>query len=444
MYLNIEWMEYNPDTGEIDGKGGAYTDIKNLSFAPQTDLTGNSLPINEYTVDVVTTDDIPTTTVTHELYDDMDQLWANWPIVKVIRISPDVVRVTARSWLDKLDHRQMESEVFTATSAADAIADCFGDDTDDYQISVALQFATLTGFVPEQTARERLQWILLAIGAYVRDVYTEEAYILPVDETEALIPLDRTFMRPSLDLSEVVTAVKVTSYTFSQAASEAEWQANDSSYMFPLPWIATEQSVTLANPDASEDDPENVKELDGVYLINSGNVSAITSRLAKYWFNRQTVSLDCINNRQYRPGDKVVGYTAEDALVVGYIQQASFGFGKQARSQLKLIGVDNVTGAKLTVNYTHNGGRIGQAVYYFPVGYTYSIANPYIDRTFEGRRFVYAPDDATITGTMTSGDNTATQTYSVALEYYDKKLSVYSADSVTLQSGSGTSTGVIS
>lgn len=436
-------------TTRDDGEGGTefvvidYTDVKNLSFAPQTDLTGDSLPINEFSVDVITTDEFHTGEVV-ELYDDMDQLWAHWFVYKAIRLSPEAVRVTARSWLDELDHRKMDAEVFTATSAADAIDDCFGGTASYYQISVALQFATLTGFVPEQTARERLQWILLAIGAYVRDVYVSKAYILPVDETETLIPLNRTFMRPSLDLSEVVTAVKVTSYTFSQAASEAEWQANDSSYMFPLPWIATEQSVTLVNPNAPDDAPENVKELDGVYLVNSGNVSAITSRLAKYWFNRQAVSLGCINNRQYRPGDKVVGYTAEDALVVGYIQQASFGFGKQARSTLKLIGVDNVTGAKLTVNYTHNNGRIGQAVYYFPVGYTYTIANPYVDRTFEGRRFVYAPDDATITGTMTAGDNTATQTYSVALEYYDKKLSVYSADSVTLQSGSGTSTGVIS
>jgi hypothetical protein len=99
--------------------------------------------------------------------------------------------------------------------------------------------------------------------------------------------------------------------------------------------------------------------------------------------------------------------------------------------------------AKLTVNYTYQGGRIGQREYRLPVGMTYILSNPYIDRTYEGRRYVYRPQDAEITGTMAAGDNTATQPYDVALEYRDEKLYVYSVDSATKRESGGKYTGVI-
>ena len=54
-----------------------YSTIRNLSFSPQTDVTGNSLPINEFSVDIVTDDDISFGQYA-ELYDDLDNLWAKY------------------------------------------------------------------------------------------------------------------------------------------------------------------------------------------------------------------------------------------------------------------------------------------------------------------------------------------------------------------------------
>ena len=436
-------------TTRDDGEGGIeflvidYEKTTGLSFAPQVDLTGDSLPINELIIDVITTDDFKTGEVI-ELYDDMDQVWAHWYIKKAIHTADNVVRITARSLIDSLEYKQMEAVMFENSSAASAIDACFDGRTSDYQIDSSLSSAKLTGFAPEQTARERLAWILFALGAYVRDVFTTKAHICPVDETSIYIPTGRSFFRPTTDLNDWVTEIRITSYAFSRASSEDEWEDSDSSYMFPLPWIAEEQTISLLNPNAPEDATENVIELDGIYLVNSGNVSDIISRLAKYWFNRNEVTLDCVNNKQFSPGDKVVAYAADESILTGYIQQATFKFGLQARSTLKLIGVDNVAGTRLTVNYTYNNGRIGQAEYFFPVGYTYTITNPYIDRTYQDRRFIYRPENATISGTIVEGANVVEQACDIVLEYYDGTLSVYSVDEIELQTSGNEYTGVIS
>lgn len=448
MYVEIYWLgPIDPETGLPTSEGGLYQ-IKNLNFAPQTDLTGNSLPVNEYTCDVITTDDIPGTLPpeagTCTLYDErgIGYEWSYWPIKKSIRISPTCVRITCTSWISQLDYIEMAETVYQGETAENVMATIFPS-ANDYEMANSLKSVQISGYAPAQNARERLTWVLFAIGGYVRDIFASKVQILKVDTTEALIPIDRIFMRPSIDRADWVTGLKITTYSFFQAASDEAAAEYDNSYMFPLPWVATESTVELSNPAAPADAPENVIEIDGIYLVNPNNVSAIASRLAEYWFNPMEASLDCINNRQYRPGDLVTVYTSPEDMLTGYVQQESFKFGKQARSTLKLIGCEVKASAALTVNYTYQGGRIGQQKYYFPVGFTYHIANPCLDRTFNGTRFIYCPQDAEITGTMTEGENTATQAYDLALEYRDERIYVYSVDSIVKHESGGEYTGVI-
>ena len=436
MYIDLDWIEsIDPETGDVVMGGGRYP-VKNLSFSPQVDMTGNSMPVNEYTCDVITTDEIPVACIGHRLRDELDQSWAEWPLRKVIRVAANCWRVTASSWLKALEYTELEPRMYEAVTASAAIAECFGEYNNDYTISPSIQFKTVSGFAPAQNARERLTWLLFVLGAFPVDVFRGDVYIRAVDDTEALVPPGRTFMRPSLDTGDTVTAIRLTAYTFREGTEE-EWQSDDNSFQFPTPWIATPQVFELTNPDADEDAPENPVVFDSLYLINPDNVSEIAQRLAKYWFNPVEASVACVNNAQYRPGDLVLAYTDIDRMISGYVQQATFAFGKQARSTLKLIGVTKITSAKLTVRYTYQNGIIGKAVYYLPVGYTYSIDNPYIDLTVEGARRVYRPQESAVTGTMAEGDNTATAAYDIALEYHGKRLTVYSVDSITKQDDTG-------
>ena len=436
MYLTYYFG--GEDGGEVVIESKDYHEIKNPSFAPEVDLYALSLPVNEFTLDVITEDDFEVYNPV-ELYDDMNGLWASFRIKSADRIQPGVVRLTADTWISNLENATMEPVMYEEEPVSDVLDDilvaAFGVADGRYELDNSFDEATVTGFCPEQSARDRLTWVLFAIGGMVQQSFVSKVQIAPIDDTMSVIPYNRTFYRPEITSGEWVTAVRVTSFEFSEATSQEEWESDDSSYRFPMPWVCVEQAFVLSNNDAPEGVPENVVDISELYLINADNVNDILNRLAAYYFNRTEVSLDCVNNRQFLPGDKVTASMAEDALITGYITQASFAFGVQARSTLKLIGVEDTTGATLIINYLYNNGRIGQAKYFLPVGYTYAIQNPFIDRTYQGRRFVYAPLTESVTGTMSSGTNTVDVNYGVALECYQDNLIVYSVDWVALESG---------
>ena len=69
-----------------------YTTVRNISFSPSVDLTCDSLPIDELTVDVATTDTI-TSGQRVELYDALDGLWARFWLYKVEKIGPGLLRL---------------------------------------------------------------------------------------------------------------------------------------------------------------------------------------------------------------------------------------------------------------------------------------------------------------------------------------------------------------
>lgn len=443
MYVNIGWIEsYDPDTGEVITGGGEYHKVSNINFAPQTDLTGNSLPVNQYSIDIFTTDDIPVETINHTLYDDRGLLWADWPITKVQRLAQNYVRVTATSWLNKLDNRQLDAVMYQAEPASSAIEACFGTGNRDYSINAAIAAKTVTGFAPAQTARERLTWLCFVLGAFVVDTFRSDARITGIDNVPANIPIGKTYWRPTVDADKWVTGLKITTYSFRQGTQE-EWETDDNSYMFPTPWIATPQTFTLANPDVPEGTPANVVEFNSLYLINPGNVSEIAARLAKYWFNPTTMQLDAINNHVYRPGDMVTAYTGLGGTVSGYIQQASFAFGKQAMSTLKLIGVEPVELAALTINYVYDGDTVETEEYMLPVGVAFSVETLYPDITQGGRRRIYRPTVDTVDGTMVAGGLTEDVPCELALDLHQGVLHVLIVDEITEESSGGENIGVI-
>ena len=445
MYIELTYWYENPSTGEIEIESGNYQ-IKNLSFSPQADLTGNSLPVNEYTCDVILPAPIQGTLSSATLYDDMDQRWCSFPITNANQITSKCLRLTCSSWLKRLDDRQLAEVVYVNESAANAIDACFGTAyANDYTIATAVASKTVSGYAPAQTGRERLTWLCFVLGAYVEDIYREDALITEVDDTATLIPLAQTYggsQRPTVDNGEWVTGLKITTYTFRQGTQE-EWESDNNSYMFPLPWIATMQEFTISNPAVPLDARPNVVELSNVYLINQSNVSNIAARLAQYWFNPVTAQISVINNRSYKPGDLVTGYTAPDSLITGYIQQGAFAFGKQAMSKLSLIGVESIDGARLTINYKFNNRILSSIRYYLPVGAAFSISNPYLDMMEDGHRIIYRPTTENAEGTMVDGGLTVNVNYEIALDLFEGILHITSVDEVTEQSSGGETIGVI-
>lgn len=414
------------------------TKIKSIQFAPEADLIGASLPINEFTADILT-DDADKIQVGHwaELYDDLDNLWASYWITYAEQVQEGIVRMTAKSPLYTLDGVKMPAVMYSTELASDIILACiqaggvFG--ANDIDIDSSFNAAYITGFCPEQTARERLTWVLFAIGAYAKSFFADKIYFLPIDNTETMIPINMTFLRPTVIYQDYVTSVKAKTYSFVAGTPETtdEYVTDDDG----VTYIVTESSVSLANPDVPNDVPVKEMEIDGVYLINNSNVSAILSHLSTRYFKRTEVEADVINNASYMPGDKVLLFTEVNKMHQGFIESASFSFGVQARSKLKLTACENVACAKLTIFCKYDGNNIGEYDYCFPVGYVYSVQVPFIDLLMNGHRYIFRPTTATVTGTMTSSDRTVTVDYVMALDYFEGILDVISVDEVTDSEG---------
>jgi hypothetical protein len=200
-------------------------------------------------------------------------------------------------------------------------------------------------------------------------------------------------------------------------------------------YIVSAQKVTLTNPDVPSAAPEKTITVDGLYLINNDNVSDILTHLSDLYFKRTEVDLDVINNAEYQPGEKVIVYADEDKLMTGFIESCSFTFGTQARASVHMVPTEGKEAAPLTITYVYQTMQLGKEVYLFPVGYTYTITNPYIDLTLSQYRYVYRPLNESATGTIVEGENADTEEYDIALEYHNGILRIVSVDEVSENEG---------
>jgi len=410
-----------------------YTDIKAPNFAPQTDVTGSEVTLNDLEVDINTTDTIGIGQYLF-LYDDQDNLWAKYWITYAEHIDKQTLRIKADSQLKLLERDILDPVMFSAEPIADVLTEIFASlGSSAYTIDSSFTNETITGFCPEQSAKTRLQWVCLVLGAYIQSFFSETINILPIDEeTETLIPIEKTYWKPSVTYRDYVTAVNVKAYSYTQgtpATTDAWVTDNTNTY------IQEEQNFKLSNPDAPVSVLTNEITVEGITIVNSTNVSAIASHLAKYYFKRQEVDLDVINNAEYIPGQRVVVYTDEDTLAVGFIESCAFSYGIQARSTIHMTPVEVRESEKLTVIYSYDGMQIGKIEYTLPVGYAFSIENPYLDMQLSRHRFIFRPTTAAATGTMVSGGVTVTVNYEIALDYIPgeggtKLLHIVSVDDI--------------
>lgn len=428
--------------------GEPYAEIKNLSFSPQVDLIGNALPINEFEADILTTDDIGVGAGAI-LTDGVDDSywWAAFFLDYAERVDAQTVHIRARDSVAILDSIHLSDVVYTNTPLKTVLDGTLlrdaGEETGievpmDYTLDSALLGVTVSGFFPEQTARERLQWVCFVAGAYVQTCFVDEITIKALDTTSTLIPVDKTFWRPQINHGDYVTAIKLTAYSFYQDADAA---ADAGSYTFPLPWVATTQDYRLNNPGVTLD-RENVMDVDELYAINPSNVSALLNRMADRYFTRTEITADVIDNGEYLPGDQVYLFDRDGNCYQGYIEAASFRFGKQARATLKVVAASTVETADLIVSYTYSGATLATETYSIPVGYEYGVGTRYLDLEAEGHRIVYRPTVQAVSGTMTGTGASAAVPCEIALDYEGGVLSIYAVDEA--QVGSDLFTMVIS
>jgi hypothetical protein len=105
----------------IDNK--TYTATDDLHFSPQTSLTMDNLPINQFEIRLFTNDIISYGQYC-ELRDDLDNLWARYWISYAERIGRDVdrgtyiVRLIAQSSLAFLERVKIPAKFYNTTATA--------------------------------------------------------------------------------------------------------------------------------------------------------------------------------------------------------------------------------------------------------------------------------------------------------------------------------------
>lgn len=419
-----------------------YRHLSGLTFAPQTDMTGDQLPVNEFEADVYT-DGMLYYGQWAYLYDDLDNIWAFYYIVYAQRVSAGVLHIRARSPLELMERVTLQEQYYSGAALDDVLDDTFNALGDgytvgiDYTIDEALEAATVTGYCPEQNARERLQWVAFAVGAYVRTYGSASVDLLPVSQQATLIPLEKHFWRPKLTYSDIVTALTVTEYEYQQVL--VPQNDNATTYKFPPTLDVEEQQIKLNNPGQITGARKNEIDVDGMYLITEDNSDAVLDRMSRRYFKRTSVDLDIIDNAEYWPGQSVIVYADPDTLIQGFIESAAFAFGKQARATLHLIAADTVAGAELLIVCKWGDTVLNSRRYTFPVGYGYDLPNPYIDMVIGEHRYIFRPITARTTGTMAQGGAEVEVSYEVALDLQGGVLHVISVDEVTVETeGSGT------
>lgn len=406
--------------------GKTYTDIKNLSFAPQTDITGNEAVINTFSADIMTDDDV-SVGINAYLYDDLNNLWAKYWLTEAVRMKKQALHIEAKSILMLLDRKTMDAVMYNSQSVSSILSSIFSGLTNEYTLDSSFSTQRISGYCPEQSARERLQWICFCIGAYLKTFFTDRILILPVDTSLSIIPVEKTFWKPSVTYGDYVTAIKATAYTYVSGIPQNtdKWVKIGETY-----YIQTSQNFTLSNPEAPVTANENVVSVENVTIINTNNVSDILTLLSTYYFKRIEIDADIINNGEYHAGDKISLPIDDETFVTGYIKSTAFTFGLQAKSKIKLLQMDTAGGGTLYILRQCDGTLIGENKYFFPIGYEYSIQNPYLDRielgdTFMARpifpyiRVVYYPFNENATGTIIDTEVFDYEDYGEALILYN-------------------------
>lgn len=405
-----------------------YTQIVDLAFSPQTELTGNQLPINNVQVQIHTTDNVFIGGYLH-LYDDLDKIWAKYWITYAEHHDKQTLTIRASSPLQLLERDILPAVMYDNEPVKNVLSVIFGQlPQDAYTLHEDYDGATITGFCPEQSARNRLQWVTLVLGAYVRSYFSETIDILPIDETETLIPIEKTYWKPSLKYNDWVTRVRAYAYSFTQGTPQTTdaWVTDGTNT-----YIVSKQSVSLANPNAPASAPTHEITIDGLYLINNDNIDDILTHLSTYYFKRASVEAEIINNAEYIPGDRVQIYTDSNAMAEGYIESAEFSFGIQAKSRIVLTPVDVIGTGTLIVEYTYEDINLAKREYTFPVDYPYTIVNPYFDQTWGNTRYIFRPTLERITGTIASGDNYREVECADALVFFENVLTINSVDDLS-------------
>lgn len=408
MYIKIR--DYNdPDTWHT------YTKLVSLTFAPEVDFPSSTIPANEFVAEIVTTDEIPTMQEAR-LYDNMDALWAAYYVTEANRTSRKTVRVVAQSALALMDKWTWGAEMIQNMTVSDFVLKLFGRASgsqtivlpksgtiypflaDAIEVDSGLASDTITGFFPEQTARERLHWLCLNLFAFVLQFTRERMKIAQWDVSSImpLIPLSATYSKPRYIHNQPVNALYVRyaeNFTLTDMSGSDGYASSEDDE--GTKWWYRKGEAIKGDRDADGQ---------GIVFADTTMDMGLSGRM-NWLLQSDRIEVEVVNNGQYWPGQQVKVYLDEQTIYRGLIMSCDFSFGLQSKSKLvvHLRDATPLTAYLLAINYGYTDPATGQIIHlgrkrlYLPEGEYYAIPNP----TIMMDEKVYSPPTPITDGVIT-------------------------------------------
>ena len=337
-----------------------------------------------------------------------------------------------QSILGVIDQKQFAGGLYSAAPLSSVIAEITGTSLLDpwhVQIDSAYAGTVVSGYIPPCTWREALGQVAFAVGACVSSAATNGIGFFPPKTATAEITRAEIFN--TLDITEYqpVTAVKVAAHRYEQTSETA----GENIFEFTGKYYRDTVTYQTVTNDAAADADENIVTVTDATLVHAGNIAAVCSRLAAYYFRRVTWKNKIVAG-SHTVGGRVRVPAFAGTRMAGNIRRMQYSdIGYKLFSEIELDGhySDVFT---LTVMYTDTvGGQLKTYVSTYTEGEAYSVISTVID-TETGGRSVYLPRRQTVSGTM-DGDKNETVVCDAAALSRGETLFLYASDAAAADGG---------
>ena len=296
----------------------------------------------------------------------------HYVVKQINNLGNNLYEIQGYSLVYRLDTPKVPAKYYNGVSLSVALKDveknANGSFGVTYNVDTALSGKTITGYCPEQTARERLQQFCWAVGGYVSCACSALINILAIPSTvQGTVPKSKIYAFPAVANEDEVARVNLTVHTYTAGTSgdDIVIDADGNKY------VHTTSTLTMANTALTGVSNREIS-VDNATLVNSSNAQATLLRMASVYFNSGTW-YGTTTPQGYIPG-QMVQAEDRDGLKQGYISALTYSFGKGAATTMELkqsvsiqglpAPVLSVTSANETLWITSSDDRVTSFMLY--------------------------------------------------------------------------------
>jgi len=238
-----------------------------------------------------------------------------------------LAKLKAYDFIDLLGQSTYEEKLYSNVSLGTALSDLFSHGgISNYQIDPALSGQLLNGYLAEDTYREALHTIAMAVGAVVWVNREGVIMIKALSDADSVadINFDLLLGKPEMSLRSLVNGVQVSWYTTTLVDGRYEH---------------SESKVTVQSPSRLANEPGQLATVSGNYLISSEALAvAIGQRVLDYYGKRYAQALSWWADPSIEPGDFVNISTQYGNVLKSRIIKTTWDFKGGTKAKSEAVG----------------------------------------------------------------------------------------------------------